>query len=72
MDVEAPGEMERFWLFLAFLGSALLLGFLAVVFALVWVLHYREGLAWNGSFEEFNWHPVLVVTGFIFVQGIGA
>ncbi|XP_066468325.1 plasma membrane ascorbate-dependent reductase CYBRD1 [Tiliqua scincoides] len=62
--------MERFWLFLVFLGSALLLGFLSVVFALVWVLRYREGLGWNGGSEEFNWHPVLVVTGFVFVQGI--
>ncbi|XP_015667352.1 cytochrome b reductase 1 [Protobothrops mucrosquamatus] len=62
--------MEGFKLFLAFLASALLLGFLSVVFALVWVLHYREGLAWNGDFAEFNWHPVLIITGFVFIQGI--
>ncbi|KAJ7345648.1 hypothetical protein JRQ81_001598 [Phrynocephalus forsythii] len=62
--------MEGYWLFLALLGSALLLGFLSVLFALVWVLHYREGLAWNGGAAEFNWHPVLIITGFVFVQGI--
>ncbi|KAM6461539.1 plasma membrane ascorbate-dependent reductase CYBRD1 isoform 2-T2 [Liasis olivaceus] len=62
--------MEGYKLFLALLGSALLLGFLSVVFALVWVLHYREGLAWNGDLAEFNWHPVLIITGFVFVQGI--
>ncbi|XP_060113262.1 plasma membrane ascorbate-dependent reductase CYBRD1 [Heteronotia binoei] len=62
--------MEGYWLFLALLVSALLLGFLSVVFSLVWVLRYREGLAWNGAAAEFNWHPVLMVTGFVFVQGI--
>ncbi|XP_077175848.1 plasma membrane ascorbate-dependent reductase CYBRD1 [Paroedura picta] len=62
--------MEGYGLFLALLGSALLLGFLSVVFALVWVLHYREGLAWDGAEAEFNWHPVLMITGFVFVQGI--
>lgn len=64
--------MEGYKLFLAFLASALLLGFLSVVFALLWVLHYREGLAWNGGPAEFNWHPVLIITGFVFIQGIGA
>nr|XP_020662350.1 cytochrome b reductase 1 [Pogona vitticeps] len=62
--------MEGYVLFLALLGSALGLGFLAVVFALVWVLLYREGLAWNGDGAEFNWHPVLITTGFVYVQGI--
>ncbi|XP_062972468.1 plasma membrane ascorbate-dependent reductase CYBRD1 [Elgaria multicarinata webbii] len=62
--------MEGYRLFLALLGSALLLGFLSVIFALVWVLHYREGLAWDGDAAEFNWHPVLIITGFVFVQGI--
>ncbi|XP_044274061.1 plasma membrane ascorbate-dependent reductase CYBRD1 [Varanus komodoensis] len=61
--------MEGYGRFLALLGSALLLGFLSVVFALVWVLHYREGLAWDGD-AQFNWHPVLIITGFVFVQGI--
>ncbi|KAL8183459.1 UNVERIFIED_CONTAM: Cytochrome b reductase 1 [Gekko kuhli] len=62
--------MEGYWRFLALLVSALLLGFLSVIFSLVWVLHYREGLAWDGGAAEFNWHPVLMITGFVFVQGI--
>lgn len=57
--------------FLALLVAALLVGFLSVIFTLVWVLHYREGLGWDGRGPEFNWHPVLAVTGFIFIQGIG-
>ncbi|XP_035186765.1 cytochrome b reductase 1 [Oxyura jamaicensis] len=63
-------KMEGYRRFLALLVSALLLGFVAVVCSLVWVFRYREGLGWDGGAAEFNWHPVLVVTGFVFVQGI--
>ncbi|XP_028618870.1 cytochrome b reductase 1 [Grammomys surdaster] len=45
-------------------------GFLSVLFVLIWVLHFREGLGWDGGALEFNWHPVLAVTGFVFIQGI--
>ncbi|XP_040601486.1 uncharacterized protein LOC101837645 isoform X2 [Mesocricetus auratus] len=62
--------MEGYRGFLGLLVSALLVGFLSVIFVLVWVLHYREGLGWDGGALEFNWHPVLAVTGFVFIQGI--
>ncbi|NWI20665.1 CYBR1 reductase, partial [Crypturellus soui] len=65
-----PPNMEDYWRFLALFASALLVGFVSVIFALVWVFHYSEGLSWDGGAGEFNWHPVLVVTGFVFVQGI--
>ncbi|XP_012667539.1 cytochrome b ascorbate-dependent protein 3 isoform X2 [Otolemur garnettii] len=64
--------MAGYWGFLVLLVSALLVGFLSVIFSLIWVLHYREGLGWDGSSLQFNWHPVLMVTGFIFVQGIAS
>lgn len=63
--------MDGYRGFLGLLVSALLVGFLSVIFTLIWVLHYRGGLGWDGSSLEFNWHPVLVVTGFVFIQGIG-
>ncbi|XP_036600763.1 cytochrome b reductase 1 [Trichosurus vulpecula] len=62
--------MEGYRGFLGLLVSSLLLGFLAVIFTLIWVLHYREGLGWDGGSQEFNWHPVLTVTGFVFIQGL--
>ncbi|XP_045414571.1 uncharacterized protein LOC123643205 isoform X2 [Lemur catta] len=62
--------MDGYKGFLVLLVSALLLGFLSVIFTLVWVLHYRGGLGWDGTDLEFNWHPVLMVTGFVFIQGI--
>ncbi|XP_012506228.1 PREDICTED: cytochrome b reductase 1 isoform X1 [Propithecus coquereli] len=62
--------MDGYRGFLVLLVSALLVGFLSVIFTLVWVLHYRGGLGWDGTELEFNWHPVLMVTGFVFIQGI--
>lgn len=62
--------MDGYRGFLGLLVAALLVGFLSVIFTLIWVLHYREGLGWDGRALEFNWHPVLAVTGFVFIQGI--
>ncbi|XP_058520620.1 uncharacterized protein LOC101534930 isoform X2 [Ochotona princeps] len=64
--------MEGYRGFLGLLVSALLVGFLSVIFTLIWVLHYRKGLGWDGGDLEFNWHPVLMVTGFVFIQGIAS
>ncbi|PIO13257.1 hypothetical protein AB205_0069930 [Aquarana catesbeiana] len=62
--------MEGYKSFLFFLVSSLLLGFALVIFVLVWVLHYSDGLAWDRDSAEFNWHPVLIITGFVFIEGI--
>lgn len=62
--------MDGYKGFLGLLVSALLVGFLSVIFTLVWILHYREGLGWDGTALQFNWHPVLTVTGFVFIQGL--
>lgn len=62
--------MEESKLLLA-LGSAAAIGIISIIFVLRWVLHFKEGLSWDGGLAEFNWHPVLVVVGFIFLQGMG-
>ncbi|XP_075861767.1 plasma membrane ascorbate-dependent reductase CYBRD1 isoform X2 [Microcebus murinus] len=64
--------MDGYKHFLVLLVSALLVGFLSVIFSLVWVLHFRGGLGWDGTDLEFNWHPVFMVTGFVFIQGIAS
>lgn len=63
--------MENYKQFLIFFILSLALGIVSIAFALTWVLHYREGLGWDGGAAEFNWHPLLMVIGFIFLQGIG-
>ncbi|XP_041857821.1 plasma membrane ascorbate-dependent reductase CYBRD1 [Melanotaenia boesemani] len=62
--------MENPKQFLFVLSAAGAVGFVSIIFVLRWVLHFKEGLAWDGGLAEFNWHPVLTVTGFIFLQGI--
>lgn len=61
--------MENYGRFLFALCASALVGSLSIIFVLIWVLQYREGLAWDGGPAEFNWHPLLMVAGFIFLQG---
>lgn len=63
--------MENFRHFVVSLSAALFFGVASIVFVAVWVSHYGEGVAWDGGMAEFNWHPVLVVSGYIFLQGLG-
>uniref|UniRef100_W5NEG0 Lysosomal membrane ascorbate-dependent ferrireductase CYB561A3 n=1 Tax=Lepisosteus oculatus TaxID=7918 RepID=W5NEG0_LEPOC len=50
----------------------LCLGFLCVVFVSYWNSKWRGGFAWDGSGLQFNWHPVLMVTGLVVVYGNAA
>ncbi|KAF4109229.1 plasma membrane ascorbate-dependent reductase CYBRD1 [Onychostoma macrolepis] len=70
MSLQQTARMENYMQFLTFFILALALGIVSIAFALTWVLHYREGLGWDGGAAEFNWHPLLMVIGFIFLQGI--
>lgn len=63
--------MEESKKLLLALGSAAAVGIVSIIFVLRWVLHFKEGLGWDGGLAEFNWHPVLMVIGFIVLQGTG-
>lgn len=43
-----------------------------VVCVCLWNVHWRGGFAWDGSALQFNWHPVLMVTGLVVLYGNGA
>lgn len=47
------------------------LGILCVVFVSYWNAVWRGGFAWDGSGKQFNWHPVLMVTGLVALYGNG-
>ncbi|KAJ3604127.1 hypothetical protein NHX12_028868 [Muraenolepis orangiensis] len=48
------------------------LGVACVVGVCVWNAQWRGGFAWDGSGQQFNWHPVLMVSGLVVLYGYGA
>ncbi|XP_041792958.1 cytochrome b ascorbate-dependent protein 3 isoform X2 [Chelmon rostratus] len=50
----------------------LCLGLACVVCVCLWNSQWRGGFAWDGSALQFNWHPVLMVTGLVVLYGNGA
>ncbi|XP_040010099.1 cytochrome b ascorbate-dependent protein 3 isoform X2 [Xiphias gladius] len=50
----------------------LCLGLACVVCVCLWNSQWRGGFAWDRSDLQFNWHPVLMVTGLVVVYGAGA
>ncbi|MGH0157815.1 UNVERIFIED_CONTAM: hypothetical protein FKN15_052722 [Acipenser sinensis] len=64
--MRAPGQLYLTYLL------ALCLGFLCMVFVAYWNVTWRGGFAWDGSAKQFNWHPVLMVTGLTVLYGSAA
>ncbi|XP_068422662.1 lysosomal membrane ascorbate-dependent ferrireductase CYB561A3 [Clinocottus analis] len=65
----------RMWSIVSFYVCYLLclgLSLACVVCVCLWNSHWRGGFAWDGSALQFNWHPVLMVTGLIVLYGNGA
>ncbi|XP_053195482.1 lysosomal membrane ascorbate-dependent ferrireductase CYB561A3-like [Scomber japonicus] len=50
----------------------LCLGLLCVLFVSFWSSQWRGGFAWDGSALQFNWHPVLMVSGLVVLYGNAA
>merc|ERR1711970_1424147 len=60
-----------------FLGSFLVvevIGLIAVIITIHWVEHYKGGVKWGMTDMgiSFNWHPILMTIGLIFLYGNGA
>lgn len=47
------------------------LGLACLACVLLWNNRWRGGFAWDGSSAQFNWHPVLMVTGLVVLYGYG-
>lgn len=49
-------------------GISVFLGIMLILLVLIWVFHFRGGVGWNKyPALEFNWHPLLMVIGFVFL-----
>ena len=52
------------------LGATELIGLVVVILMGVWTGHFRNGFAWQDDpAHEFNWHPLLMTIGLIFLLG---
>lgn len=70
-----PADLSRMRPIAIFYGFYLLcfvLGVACVVCVCVWSSAWRGGFAWDGTTLQFNWHPVLMVTGLVVLYGNGA
>jgi len=49
-------------------------GLLSVILMLVWTINYRGGFSWGAADpgHAFNWHPLLMTIGMIYLYGNGA
>lgn len=70
--VEQCPRMNSVLLFYVSYLLCLCLGFLCVVFVSYWNSAWRGGFAWDGTALQFNWHPVLMVTGLVVLYGNAA
>jgi hypothetical protein len=64
-----PRDLEGFSLFF-WLAQGL--GAVAIVLVGIWTSKYRGGFAWSSDPKlEFNWHPLLMTIGMIFMYANG-
>ena len=56
--------------FVPLYGVAQAAGFVAVVLTGVWMGHFRGGFGWDVDYV-FNWHPLLMVLGMVYLYGNG-
>ncbi|XP_034950046.1 cytochrome b561 isoform X2 [Chelonus insularis] len=53
-------------------GLVQFFGGLLIILMLVWTVHFRGGFSWTSDpGHEFNWHPLLMTIGLVYIYGNG-
>ena len=48
------------------------IGIILIILVAIWCSKYRHGFTWSSNPAlEFNWHPLLMVIGFVFLYANG-
>ncbi|GAB6031467.1 hypothetical protein CHUAL_009236 [Chamberlinius hualienensis] len=69
-ELELESESQNLRWFTPSLITAELCGITAITMIIVWLGHFHEGFSWTGSSKaQFNYHPVLMMVGMIFLYG---
>lgn len=71
-DMDSGDPPADLPLFTKLYTLAQILGILSVVLVGVWLGIYRGGFAWSTPLEQFNWHPLLMTLGLVFLYANGA
>ena len=70
----APSDRESVGsplVFIISVGAIQILGILAMVLTGIWMGKYLGGFAWDGSLQEFNYHPLCMIISMVFLYGEG-
>ncbi|KAI3362123.1 hypothetical protein L3Q82_012449 [Scortum barcoo] len=67
-----PSDMRPSVVFWVTYVLCLSLGLLCLLSVSYWSSHWRGGFSWDGSLQQFNWHPVLMVSGLVVLYGNAA
>lgn len=47
-------------------------GALLIILVIIWTSYYRDGFSWTSNPQlEFNWHPLLMTIGLVFLYANG-
>ncbi|CAH0549206.1 unnamed protein product [Brassicogethes aeneus] len=66
--MEARAEHQKTKLFKSLYAFATSMGLGTLTLILFWILHYRNGFAWQSDPNtQFNWHPFLMALGMFFL-----
>lgn len=69
-----PAKEEEFIPRAAFASavtSSQLFGVAAMIMTGIWMSKYEGGFAWDGSDKQFNYHPLFMVIGLVFLNAEG-
>ncbi|EFA05356.2 transmembrane ascorbate-dependent reductase CYB561 [Tribolium castaneum] len=67
--MEARNEHLKVRNYRSLYSFATALGVGMLVMVLSWLVKYRDGFSWSDPQLQFNWHPLLMVTGLVFLYG---
>jgi len=68
--MEARLEHQTYKRYKVLYSIATFCGVVAITLIFVWMAHYKNGFSWsNDRSLQFNWHPVLMTFGLVFLYG---